>query len=341
MFLLIFVLFFLLRAGAASADSELPKYIIDQLHGDIRYTIITERNLNEIDKVPAGFANKHFIVLQAKPESLTQEDADKILSWVRAGGVMWFYDSRLAHFFGMKNAPYSKKMSRGQDHKGGFGSGQVDGINVIAGVDPFAEHPVATGLQSIQAFLVKVGDDQYSGVASNTAGVIPIFLVNPEKKCVVALRKEGRGWVIFKPLVWPKVLGGERFQANLKEFSAGYPVPKAEKNIVPPDFEKGKPVKLTRMDSLILSNGDQLLGEVMDKKFTFMGGDGRVQSEVDKIDYFNISPLGDKVKLRDGKEYSGTLMTLRIKLKSRTGKKIEVEKENIHSIKFDVGEKGK
>jgi len=333
------ILLVLLFFHSAAAWGELPSYITDQLHRNIRYEIITERNLKVIKKYKPGSRPVHFVVIQVAPKNFTGEQAKSLMEWVESGGILWFYDSRLAEHFGMKNSPYEKKKIKGEPYKGGYGVGKADGLNVVASALPFVEHEVATGVRNIQVFLMEVGENKYSAVSSETPGVIPIFAANIEKKSVVALNKVGKGWVIFKPLLWPEILGGARFQVNLKEFSAGYPVPKAEKPVIPRKAYKGKPVKLKRYDSLILSDGNQYIGMVMEKKFTFMGGEGKIEKKVDQIKSISITEIGDRIVLRNDETHTGTLMILNIYLKTTTGRKVKIEKENIQSIDFDVGQK--
>ncbi len=329
--------FFLILCGNAFA--EIPEYIKDQLHRDIKYMVITERNTDWIKNLKPGSKPVHFVVVQTKPDGLKEEEYEKIMDWVNAGGVVWFYDSRLAEHFGMKNSPYDRDKIKGQTHKGDYGNSKVDGMNVIVSSLPFADHEVVTGVKNIQVFLIEIEKDKFSAVASDTPGVIPLFAPNIEKKCVVAMKKVGNGWVVFKPLLWPEVLGGERFQVNLKEFSAGYHAPKSEKAVIPSEAYSGKSVKLPRYDSFILTDGNQYLGMVLDKKFIFMGGEGKMNKTVDQIESITIQPTGDSIKLRDGSEYTGTLMTLTVELKTTTGKKVKVEKDKLQSIHFDIGEK--
>lgn len=320
--------------------AELPKHIREQLHKNIKYEVLTERNLDAINKYQPGKKPVDFVVVQAKPEAFKENHAKALLSWVESGGVLWFHDSRLAEYFGMQNSPLSKDKIKGEPYKGGYGTGTVDGMNVVASAIPFSDTSVANGVQSIQVFLMEVGKDKYSAVSSTTKGVIPVFAVNIEPKCVVALRKMGKGWIIFKPLLWPEVLGGERFQANLMEFSAGYPVPKTEQSIIPTDFNQGKPIKLPRIDSLILSNGEQWTGYVMDKSFSFaVGGESNVEKKVDEIRSIVINQMMAVVTTKDGKEYRGVPLFLNIEIKSISGKKMKIEKDKLQSIQFDVGQK--
>jgi hypothetical protein len=329
--------FFFMLSGVGRA--ELPLYIEEQLHKNIKYEIVTERNIDYISKLKPGSKPVDFIVVQAKPEAFTDANGKAVMDWVHAGGIIWFYDSRLAEHFGMENSPYSADKIRGQAYNGGYGSGKVPGLNVVANVVPFADSEIANGMQSIQVFLMEIGNEKYSGVSSGTKGVVPVFVVNLEAKAVVAIKKHGKGWVIFKPLLWPEVLGGARFQANLMEFSGGYPVPKAEKSLIPSDFNKGKAIKLARYDSLNLSNGEQTIGMVMVKSFSILGGDGTKEFKTSEIKSIHISDTGAKIKLKNDREYQGALLSMNIDVKSPTGKKITLEKTKVTNIDFDVAQK--
>lgn len=329
----------LFNSTALAKKSDLPKYIKDQLHSDITYTVITERDLDRLDELVLTDKKHHFVVVQIPPEQFKKQHADMLMGWVKKGGVLWFYDSRLAPFFGMENSPLKEDDVRGKPYDGDYGTQKVKGINTIAHAYPFSEHPVKTGVQSIQVFLMKVGENTFSAVSEKTEGVIPLFRVNVEPKAVVALKKIGQGWVVFKPLLWPDVLGGERFQTNLKEFSGGYPVPKSEKPVIPAEAFKGKQVKLSRYDSLILSDGQQVIGKVEEDKFEFMGPEGTVTKKVEEIDYVKFRPTGDEIKFKDGGKFNGSTLALELKLKTTTGKTVTIGKEHIMSIKFDISAK--
>ncbi|MFP4497125.1 MAG: hypothetical protein ACLFQV_02845 [Vulcanimicrobiota bacterium] len=338
--LLILFILIILTSTMGYCESELPEYVREQLHNDITYTIITENNLDKLDEILAKGHNKHFLVLQAIPEKFEQQHADKLMNWIEDGGVMWFYDSRLAGYFGMENSPLDKNDIRYKDHRGDLGNQKVPGISIIAYSNPATEHPVHTGVQAIQVFLSQVEDDKYSAVSSKTPGVIPAFVADVNPRAIVALKETGKGWVVFKPLLWPKALGGERFQANLKEFSGGYPVPQLGKNIIPMEAFEGKPVKLPRYDNVILADGQQVMGMVTAEEFEFMGADGTVTQKVEDIASLKFSPSRNMVELKNGTEFDGYLMSMSIKFKTITGKTIELEKENISKITFNIGKDG-
>jgi hypothetical protein len=337
LFILLMFLFLCWSSVSASMKMELPDYIRNQLHDDIKYTVITERNLLMLDALLENAKSRHFIVIQTRDGSLTQDHVNKILTWVSQGGVMWFYDSRQAHFFGMKNSPLKESSMKGQTHVGGFGTTSVPGFNVVAQVYPFAEHPVASGVHSVQLFLMQVGENLYSAVEDSGNGVIPVFRVNLEPRAVVALRKHGKGWVVFKPLLWPDVLGGERFQVNLKEFSAGYPVPKGEKPVISPEAFKGKPQQLPRYDSVYLSDGQQVIGMITEQSLDFMGGDGNIKASVNEIESIKFTSVSHTLSFKDGRQLQGLLINRTLKFKTPTGKVLEISRENITGITFNVG----
>ncbi len=331
---------FLLGSTAMAARDDLPRYILDQLHDDITYTVVTQRNLGEIDRLPEVPQKKHFLVIQVPPENFDQDKADRVMGWVKSGGIMWFYDSRLANYFGMKEAPLRENDFQGKPHRDSYGAGKVDGINCIAHALPMLEHPLGTGVQTIQIFLMQVAPGQYSAVASDSPGVIPLFQVNLENKAVVALKKVGEGKVIFKPLVWLDVLGGERFQTNLMEYSGGYPVPKSGQAIIPAEALRagsGGPAKLDRYDSLILSDGQQVVGKVLESDFEFVGDSGIEKLSVGRMDSIRLVTTGTTITFKDGSKSTGSILTLSVKFKTLAGKTVKVNKEDIINIKFDVG----
>jgi hypothetical protein len=330
--------FLFIPQNAFAAKSDLPDYIREQLHKDITYTVITEHNISQLDNLISKAGKKHFLVVQVKSDCFNKDYTAKILSWVNNGGVVWFYDSRLAEFFGMKNSPLKKASFQGKPYDGGYGTSKVPGINTIAHVYPFAEHPVVTGVQSIQAFLMEVGNEEYSAVEENFSGTIPLMRVNIELKAVVAAKAYGKGWVLFKPLLWPDVLGGERFQANLMEFSGGYQVPKGEAPVIAYETFQGKPVNLPRYDCIILSDGQQIMGMITDKEFEFMGSDGNITKKVNEIDMIKIMPAYHEMVLSNGTSLRGNFLNREFSFKSTTGKEVKISKENIVSIKFKIND---
>jgi len=333
----------LLLAGALPAGAskdELPRYILDQLHNDITYTIITEKNLDGIDKLIQNHSPRHFAVIQADPGQFQEEHGKKLMEWVGEGGILWYYDSRLAPFFGMENSPLDRGEINGQPYKGDYGTGKAPGYNVIAHSVPFGDHPVVSGVESIQVFLMEVSPDKFSAVSSETPGVTPAFQVNLQKRSVVALKSVGKGWVIFKPLIWLDVLAGERLQANLKEFSGGYPVPKSGKPIIPPEAlkpDKTGKVKLSRFDSLILADGQQVIGKVDEDFIEYAGDRGIIKLSVKEIDSIKLLPTGTLITMLNGTEETGTLMSLSIKFKTLSGRIVSIDKEDVVSIKFNAG----
>ena len=89
-------------------------------------------------------------------------------------------------------------------------------------------HAVQTGVGQVTVFLPEIAgeDDQkmYGGieVEGDTHALLQHSLGSP---ALIACRREGRGFIVFKALLWNEPLSGDRFQMNLLEYSAGFQVP--------------------------------------------------------------------------------------------------------------------
>ncbi|HXE72075.1 MAG TPA: hypothetical protein VNO81_05400 [Candidatus Nitrosotenuis sp.] len=212
-----------LAAAALPVRADLSESLKSQYHRpeELGIQIVTDDNLGQLKSILENPATR-LLVLQAGPDRLTEEQAAGILDWVRAGHSVWFYDSRLAHWFGMKEYPLRGEQFRWQPETGDLGNRSTRGAAAV--VLACGNHPVVTGVGQCTVFLPLVGEDLYSAleVAGDT---VPLLQFAPDSPALAALRREGRGLVVFKPLLWPKAFSGERFQLNILEYSAGYPVP--------------------------------------------------------------------------------------------------------------------
>ncbi|MBM3461418.1 MAG: hypothetical protein FJX76_04905 [Armatimonadetes bacterium] len=219
-------------SGAAHA---LPEALKKQLHKPSEYRMLQVKGNTPqtlVERLAANPANYKIVIWQAAPEVTRPEDAQRVMDWVAAGGTLWFQDSRLAPMFGMQAAPVSKADLRNvKDHKGEYGS-----FKKQAGAATFAmppggnRHPVLTGVDGVQIFVMKVGEDQYSAI-QQTPEITPLLKIQLMSsqplfdRLIAGLRPHGQGTVIFKPLIFDEQLTGARFQANLLEWSAGFGIP--------------------------------------------------------------------------------------------------------------------
>jgi len=106
--------------------------------------------------------------------------------------------------------------------------GKKRGGTATVGIS-LGSHAVQTGVGQVtlflpQVFLPDVEEPVYGGieVAGDTEALLQYGLDSP---ALVACRREGRGFIVFKSLLWNEPLSGDRFQMNLLEYSAGFQVP--------------------------------------------------------------------------------------------------------------------
>ena len=162
------------------------------------------------------------LIIQIPFESFDPACCADILKWVRAGHTLWFYDSRYAPCFGMKNYALSAKQFKGRPEKGPIGDVEYKGM--ACGVLTFSKHASMAGVGQCVIFLPLIGEDTYSAVAVD-GDTVPLLQFAANSPALAALRRDGRGLILFKPLLWPDSLSGKRFQNNLLEYSAGFGVP--------------------------------------------------------------------------------------------------------------------
>lgn len=218
--------------SAAVHAKGLPESIKRQLHGRDELRLVTLKG-----KTPSleRLAGAKIVVWQVLPEDTSPEHVKALLAWVDKGGTLWFQDSRLAEGFGMQAAPAGKADLRNvKDHKGHYGSIQkFPGVATIATAPPLHRPDVLKGVDAVQVFLMRVGEDQYS-VLRQTADLVPLLKIQQMStqplydRIIAGMMRRGQGIIVFKPLIFDEQLTGARFQANLLEFSAGFPVPEGE-----------------------------------------------------------------------------------------------------------------
>lgn len=205
-----------------------------RLHGYFAYKIcvINGHHPTEVVNVLAAHPKKYHIVMwQVSPEDTREEDVKRLMDWVNQGGVLWFQDSRLAAQFGMRAAPISARdLPELHLRKEDYGGKSVEGAVLIAVAPEGASHPVLTQVDTVQVFLMPVGDRQFSAIQKGD-DVQPLLVVGQgavPDRVIAGLKSVGKGTVVFKPQIWTDILTGLRLQGNLLEWSAGYQVPPAE-----------------------------------------------------------------------------------------------------------------
>ncbi len=169
-------------------------------------------------------SNIKVICLQANYDKYDPTWTPRLMEWVRQGGSLWFYDARLAPQFGFEQFELRGEQFRGQAENGEIGKTNFAGRAVM--VYPFQSHAVTTGVASVAAFLPLLDRERdIYGAVVPKEGVSTLLQFAADSPALAALRREGYGTVVFKPLLWEKTLSGERFQRNLIDYCAGYGVP--------------------------------------------------------------------------------------------------------------------
>ena len=209
-----------LPARADLQGSLLNEYSASEKGDTYSVTDSTVKHLDEVLNNP----NIRIICWQVAYDKYNEEWTPRLLEWVRRGGSLWFYDARLADRFGMEMYELRGEQFRGNPEKGDIGDVKMKGRAVT--VFPVQNHAVSTGVGSVAAFLPILDEkrDIYGSIVPHE-GTLNLLQFAADSPALAALRREGYGTVVFKPLLWEKSLSGERFQRNLIDFCAGYGVP--------------------------------------------------------------------------------------------------------------------
>lgn len=339
----ILFVFFLSFPGIYSQEIELPEYVKKQLHSDkeLQIMVITGRNLHDVGKLKDDPKCARIVVIQALPEEMKQETYDALLDWAKEGGTLWFYDSRMARNFGMEPSPISKEEIVCREIEGEYGAiKKYPGIATLA--HPFGEHPVLSGVTGVLVFVMKVGDNQYSAVKA-TGGVKALLKPDLTKDAAVAAEKEtGEGRIILKPLLWQKQVDGARFQANIKEYSAGFPVPHitSEQSKISDKMllENKEAAKLTIVDIVQLSDGRSIWGKVLSESVIFETSEKTLTIPIKELATIEMNlPSGlDLVQYKQNREIRGFLSFKGgLQFMTPSGTKVLLEKRDMKKIFFD------
>jgi len=166
--------------------------------------------------------NVRVLMLQLFQGDIDEAQAKELLEWVRTGHTLWFYDARLGPMFGFEPVLMTREQFTTRPEDGTLGGRKLEGVATV-GI-AMNSHVVNTGVGQVTAFLPKVDEASY-GAVNVTGDTVPLLRFTTTSPAIAALRREGRGLIVFKPLLWPEALSGDRFQSNLLEYSAGFQVP--------------------------------------------------------------------------------------------------------------------
>lgn len=219
-------LLILTLALSSLSSAQMSTHLKEEFHDAEAYGV---QIIDGLSTLRASLHNEEIRVLafQSFGEEMDQEVQAEILEWVRAGNSIWFYDARLAPWFGMKSHFFSAEDFRSKPEDGVLGGKKCKGLATV-GIS-LGSHAVQTGVGQVTIFLPEVELEGTEGVVYG--GIEPEgdteILLQSEvgSAAFIACRREGRGFIVFKTLLWNEPLSGDRFQMNLLEYSAGFQVP--------------------------------------------------------------------------------------------------------------------
>lgn len=190
-------------------------------YNELGVKVLTRGNAYNVADVLADPSVRIFI-LQVPFGEFDLSCCQSIMEWVRQGHTLWFYDSRYAPYFGMKSYYLAAEQFRGRPEEGPIGDVKYKGMAAV--VLSFENHVSMTGVGQCTIFIPEIEPGIYSAVAVE-GDTVPLLQFASDSPALAALRRDGKGAVIFKPLLWPESLSGKRFQNNLLEYSSGFGVP--------------------------------------------------------------------------------------------------------------------
>lgn len=313
------------------------------------------------------------LCLQSFGDPLPAETQVELLDWVRSGKTVWFYDARLAPQFGMKPFFLEAEQFKSKPEDGVLGNGKYAGLATVA--VSYGSHAVQTGVGQVTVFLPEMAGETPKSpkvygaveVAGDTRPLLQFALDSP---ALMALRRDGRGLIVYKALLWNEPLSGDRFQANLLDYSAGFqvPGPAGEGKVGQPpgpeaEYIQGNPAveladggvvpaashpsaassappsqsKGSHSFRLQMKDGTAFEGELQGDTLQFETGTGSLKlkpSEIDRIEFGSSIKL-DKVTTSAGKTQSGLLMSTPLKFRTDRGVE-EFEKEDLELLQRSV-----
>jgi hypothetical protein len=299
---------------------------------------------DEASTLPSVIAdpNVRILSLQLFKGEFDESKVPSLMQWVQAGHSLWFYDARLGPLFGFAPVMMKKNQFTNKEEEGVFGGRKMKGLATT--LMAMGGHVADTGVGQVSAFLPTTETEEY-GAVNVTADTVPLLRFTYNSPAVAALRREGRGLIVFKPLLWPEALSGDRFQSNLLEYSAGYQVPGPAgvgKVGTPPgpnaEFIKGnpalpmpvgpevstvkeptdpsrepvvaRPINPENADEVEVIGEGVLVGQVVNEKLRFETGTSSIQLSRAEVESIELNKGGklDVVHWRDGHQSTGFLM---------------------------------
>lgn len=334
----------LLTFGTGVKNADIPEAIKKQAHSEKEcgVHVVKNRNTKDILRLAKEPDFAKILVLQAQPEEIGEEHLAVLTDWIENhGGTLWFYDSRFAPALGMQPAPINPETNLSRKTTGEYGSVKKHpGIAAVASAA--GSHPVLSGVTGAAIFILEVGEDQYSAVRTG-GDVQPLLKLDlTDDIAVAAIREAGKGKIILKPLLWPDQLTGGRFQVNILEYSAGFPVPQitASESPVSDELLRESPefLELRLVDMVQLSDGRTVFGKVLNENVDFEGTSrSRAYATKDLESLETGAAALDKLTTLKGETLKGyVIIKDGFLFMTPSGKKVTLPKSDIVKIRFNI-----
>lgn len=316
------------------AQAQMSDALKEEFHDAEQYGLVIVENLSQLRGALHDEATR-VISFQSFGETLDEESQKELLEWVRSGKSVWFYDARLADKFGMRPIFLKEQQFRHKPEKGVLGGKKRHGFATVA--LSLGSHVVQTGVGQVTLFLPEIPDQDeeemtYGAVevAGDTKALLQFALDSP---ALIACRREGKGFIVFKTLLWNEPLSGDRFQMNLLEYSAGFQVPGPAgvgKVGSPPgpdaEYVEGEPVEpvsaRSEKGSVEAAQGNNVVAQPIEGK----GADTTVKVPVERV--------GDwMLELQDGTTVSGEYEGEQVEFETGTSS-LKLKPDQVESLTF-------
>jgi hypothetical protein len=358
-----------------AALGQVNSHLKEEFQGDEKHGVRVVENVGQI-RDALHDDTVRILSMQVFGEEIPPETHQELLDWVRSGKSLWFYDVRLAPQFGMKPYLLLPEQFRNKPEDGVLGGSKRAGLATTA--VSFGQHAVQTGVGQVTVFLPELETEQKDvfnyGAVEVAGDTVPLLQFELDSPALIALRREGRGLIVFKDLLWNEPLSGDRFQLNLLDYSAGFqvPGPAGEGKVGSPpgpdaEYVTGDPavplapgsassVPAAHLPPVVshandteaakgawtleLKDGTRLTGELEGEVLQFETSSESLKlkpEEVTSIEFGSSIKL-DKLVTAKGKTQSGLFMSSPLKFRTDRGVE-EFEKEDLQLLEHEVAPK--
>lgn len=329
----IFIICTLLVSGF---QAPLPPPVKQVLHEVKVLEIDKPEEVEKIWELLSKPGSIDLIVLDLKKRFISSAQVGLIKEWVRSGHGLLLLDPaahpELMRSFGFTVSFYDSSVHYRSEERARLLCTSTK------------KHVLLTDVDELGFFysssLQKWDSEYYKDMAFFDSGYdVPLFILEVDKKhfhetipeekiqTVTALKYLGSG-IIVASAPWTAMYDAQRFYANLKELSAGYPVPPS----VISGMISTEPTK--KYDQIILTNQDIITGKILNESFTVKTAYGTFTFKRTEISRINLGENVDKIVLKIGDQLTGVLQGKEIHIKLVSGNEEIIHVDKVSRINF-------